>query len=213
MARNDHELATEVLAALLSGRGEAALKQFIRERLGTGEPEGTARALLVAGFANQDDDVRDVLAAYRDAKGFIGDAYKAAKYANDRDRWARYWFAAMCRAEDPTEFWRHSVLFAKIVDGRFAMWGPEYERQSEPIGLFASSIEADVSRRIEKWRLHRSRTLFGAKKPPDVFLPKATGAQVTVEQAKAIAERMASQQVRRVASAWRDEEANGEGLA
>ena len=56
MARNDHELATEVLAAL-SSRGEAVLNEFIRERLDRGEPEGTARALFVAGFSKQHDHI------------------------------------------------------------------------------------------------------------------------------------------------------------
>ena len=175
MARNDHELATEVLAAL-SSRGEAVLNEFIRKRLDRGEPEGTARALLVAGFSNQHDHIRDVLASYRDAKGFIGEAYKAAKYAHDRDGWARYWFEEMCKADGPTEFWRYSVLFAKIVDGRFTIWSSEYERRGEPMALLAPSIDEEVNRRMEKWRKHREKTLFGAKKRPDVFLPERSGA-------------------------------------
>ena len=175
MARNDHELATEVLAAL-SSRGEAVLNEFIRKRLDRGEPEGTARALLVAGFSNQHDHIRDVLASYRDAKGFIGEAYKAAKYAHDRDGWARCWFEEMCKEDGPTEFWRYSVLFTKIVDGRFTIWSSEYERRGEPMALFAPSIDEEVNRRMEKWRKHREKTLFGAKKPADVFLPEWAGA-------------------------------------
>ena len=169
-ARNDHELATEVLAALLN-REESVLRAFVRERLNKGEPEGIARALLVAGFSGQEDLNKEVLGRYRDAKGFIGDAYKAAKYAHDRDEWARHWFERMCNADSPTEFWRYSVLFTKIVDGRFMVWSSEYERRGEPMALFASSIDDEVDRRIEKWRKHREKTLFGAKKPPDVFLP------------------------------------------
>ena len=176
MARNDHELATEVLAAL-SSRGEAVLNEFIRERLDRGEPEGTARALFVAGFSKQHDHIRDVLASYRDAKGFIGEASKAAKYAYDRDGWARHWFEEMCKADGPTEFWRYSVLFTKIVDGRFTIWSSEYERRGEPMTLFAPSIDKEVNRRMEKWRKHREKTLFGAKKPPDVFLPESAGAR------------------------------------
>ncbi len=175
MARNDHELATEVLAAL-SSRGEVVLNEFIREQLDKGEPEGIARALLVAGFSKQHDHIRDVLASCRDAKGFIGEAYKAAKYAQDRDGWARYWFEEMCKADCPTEFWRYSILFTKIVDGRFAIWSSEYEKRGRPIALFGPSIHEEVDRRIEKWRKHREKTLFGAKKPPDVFLPEWAGA-------------------------------------
>ena len=175
MARNDHELATEVLAAL-SSRGEVVLNEFIRERLDRGEPEGIARALLVAGFSNQHDHIRDVLASCRDAKGFIGEAYKAAKYAQDRDGWARYWFEEMCKADCPTEFWRYSILFTKIVDGRFAIWSSEYEKRGRPLALFGPSIDEEVDRRIERWRKHREKTLFGAKKPPDLFLPEWAGA-------------------------------------
>jgi len=170
LARNDHELAMEVLAAL-SSREEAALSEFIRERLDRGEPEGIARALLVAGFSNQEDRNKDVLYCYRDVKGFIGEAYRAAKYALDRDGWARYWFEEMCKADRPTKFWRYSILFTKIVDGRFATWHSEYTRQGEPMRLFWPSIDGEVDRRIEKWRRHRERTLFGGKRPADVFLP------------------------------------------
>ena len=176
LARNDHELATEVLAALLN-REESALRTFIHERLNTGEPESIARALLVAGLSSQQDHNEDVLCCYRDAKGFVGEAYKAAKYAHDRDRWARHWYGEMCKADRPEEFWRYSVLFTKIVDGRFMTWSSEYERTGEPMALFASSMDDEVNRRIKKWREHREKTLFGAKKPPDVFLPGPAGAQ------------------------------------
>ena len=54
MARNDHELATEVLAALLN-REDDVLRAFICERLNKEEPEGIARALLVAGFSGQQE--------------------------------------------------------------------------------------------------------------------------------------------------------------
>ncbi|MYN66275.1 MAG: hypothetical protein F4X11_14790 [Acidobacteria bacterium] len=170
LARNDHELAVEVLAAL-SSREEAALSEFIRERLDREEPEGIARALLVAGFSNQEDRNKDVLYRYREAKGFIGEAYRAAKHALDRDGWARYWFEEMCKADRPTEFWRYSILFTKIVDGRFATWHSEYTRQEEPMRLFWPSLDGEVNRRIEKWRKHREKTLFGGKRPADVFLP------------------------------------------
>ena len=170
LARDDNELATEVLAAL-SSREEAVLSEFVRERLDGGEPEGIARALLVAGFSSQEDRNREVIDHYRDAKGFIGEAYRAARYAHERDEWARYWFGKMCKAHRPTEFWQYAVLFTKIVDGRFTIWGSEYTRQEEPVRLFGPSIDGEVDRRIEKWREHRKKTLFGAKRPPEVFLP------------------------------------------
>ena len=175
LARNDHELATEVLAALLN-REETALGAFISERLNKGEPEGIARALLVAGFSGQQEQNKDVISCHKEVKGFIGEAYKAAKYAHDRDRWTRHWYGQMCRADGPKEFWRYSVLFTKIVDGRFTVWSSDYERRSETMVLFESSIDEEVDRRIEEWRKHREKTLFGATKPADVFLPGRAGA-------------------------------------
>ena len=170
LARDDYELAMEVLAAL-SSREEAALNEFVRERLDQGEPEGIARALLVAGFSSQGDKNRGVIDQYRDAKGFIGTAYSAARYAHVRDEWARYWFEKMCRTSCPAEFWRYAVLFSKIVDGRFTIWGSDYTRQEGPVRLFEPSIAVEVDRRIEKWREHRKKTLFGGKRPSEVFLP------------------------------------------
>ena len=64
------------------------------------------------------------------------------------------------------------MLLAKIVDGRFTVWGSKYERLGEPIELFESSMDEEVDRRIDKWRKHREKKLFGQKKPPDVFLPE-----------------------------------------
>ena len=170
LARDDHELAMEVLAAL-SSREETVLSAFVRERLDGGEPEGIARALLVAGFSSQGGRNREVIDHYRDAMGFIGEAYRAARYAHERDEWTRYWFSKMCEAERSTEFWQYAVLFTKIVDGRFTIWGTKYARQGQPARLFWPSIDGEVNRRIEKWREHRKKTLFGAKRPPDVFLP------------------------------------------
>ena len=82
----------------------------------------------------------------------------------------------MCKTDRPEDFWRYSVLFTKIVDGRFMTWSSGHEWTGEPMRLFASSIDEEVDRRIEKWRKHREKTLFGAKKPPDVFLPGPAGA-------------------------------------
>ena len=174
LARNDHEIATEVLAALTE-RQDSALGEFIRERLDRGEPEGIARGLLVAGFSGQCSERERVLSEYEGAKGFIGEAHKAARYAYERDGWARHWFERMCEADQDGDFWRYSVLFGKIVDGRFALWGGEYERTGEPMRLFEWSVKDEIDRRIRKWEKKRGETLFGARKPPEAFLPGIAG--------------------------------------
>ena len=171
MARNDHEIATEVLAALWN-REEGVVKEFISDSLNRREPEGIARALLVAGLSNQEDENTKIIQSYEDARGFIGEAYKAGKYAYERDGWARYWFGKMCKTDDPAEFWRYSVLFGKVVDGRFMIWSSEYDRVGEAVRRFERSIDTEVDRRMEKWRKYREKTLFGSKRPPETFLPE-----------------------------------------
>jgi len=168
-AANDHELALEVLAALWNGK-EALLKTYTEEQLATGEPARIARALMVAGLSLQNSFNDDVLARYRDTQGFIGDANKAAMYAYQRNIWARHWFKKMCEAKDPHEFWRYSILFTEIVDGRFEVWETSETDRAEPFRMFWPSVRSKVEERFNKWEGHRTKTLFGDDAPSRVFL-------------------------------------------
>ena len=168
-AENDHVISQEVLAAHLNGRQDL-LRHYVRERLERREPAEVAHALMVAGFSDHDPFNDNVLDCYRGTDGFIGDAHEAARYAYDRNTWARHWFERMCHARDGLEFWRFSVLFTKIVDGRHDLWQSEYEIRSEPMRLFWPSVGNKLRNRIRKWADQRKKKLFGQEVPAEIFL-------------------------------------------
>ena len=168
-AENDHVISQEVLAAHLNGRQDL-LRHYVRERLERKEPAEVAHALMVAGFSDHDPFNNEVLDRYRGTDGFIGDVHDAARYAYDRNRWARHWFERMCEAHDAVEFWRFSILFTKIVDGRFDLWQSRYEDRNEPMLLFWSSIRNRLRNRIRKWADQRKKKLFGQEVPAEIFL-------------------------------------------
>ena len=168
-AANDDALSMEVLAAHLSGKKQL-LCQYIERNLNDGEPGAVARALMVAGFSDESVYNGDVLRRHDGTDGFAGEACSAAKYAYDRNRWSRHWFGGMCQANDPQEFWRCSVLFLKIVDGRYDIWGTEYRDQSDFMRLFWPNLRNSLNNRIKKWRSKRESKLFGSESPKDVFL-------------------------------------------
>jgi len=166
---NDHVISQEVLAAHLNGRKDL-LGRYVRENLEKKEPAEVAHALMVAGFSDQDRFNADVLDHYRGTQGFVGDAHDAARYAYDRNRWARHWFERMCHARDGLEFWRFSVLFTQIVDGRYDFWRSEYAIRGEPMRLFWPSVRNKLRNRIGKWEDKRKKKLFGQEAPAEIFL-------------------------------------------
>lgn len=168
-AENDHVISQEVLAAHLNGRQDL-LRHYVREKLERKEPAEVAHALMVAGFSDHDPFNDEVLDRYRGTDGFIGDAHEAARYAYDRNTWARHWYERMCHARDGLEFWRSSVLFTKIVDGRHDLWQSEYKTRSEPMRLFWPSVGNKLRNRIRKWAGQRKKKLFGQEVPAEIFL-------------------------------------------
>ena len=168
-AENDHVISQEVLAAHLNGRQDL-LRRYVRERLERKEPAEVAHALMVAGLSDHDRFNDEVLDHYRGTDGFIGGVHDAARYAYDRNRWARHWFEQMCRAHDGVEFWRFSILFTKIVDGRFDLWQSEYEDRNEPLRSFWPSIRNRLRNRFRKWEDKRKKILFGQEAPAPIFL-------------------------------------------
>ena len=168
-AATDHEIAVEVLAALISGKA-AFVDRYAKSLLQQIEPSGTARALMVYGFGSTSPDGCKILDQYADAQGFIGTAARAARFAYDRDRWARYWFALMCQTHSSDEFWRYSILFLKIVDARFDLWTNDFSRTGLPINSFGPSLESKLTERIKKWAKKREKNLFGITAPNSVFV-------------------------------------------
>lgn len=168
-ANSDHDLSLEVLAALFSGQHEALIA-YIEAKLSKQEPAEVARGIMVAGFSDASEFNDTVLAKHEGCAGLIGDAQKAAKYAYDRNVWARHWFEMMCQTDGREDFWRYSVLFSKIVDGRFDAWRSDYAQRDDPIQLFGFSLDDAVKKRIKRWKTHRNKTLFGLDAPSPVFL-------------------------------------------
>lgn len=168
----DHDLSLEVLAALLNGQQEL-LTAYIGAKLRKEEPAEISRGIMVAGFSDQSEFNDEILKKYEGSAGLIGSAHKAAKYAYERNVWARHWFEMMCQTEENTDFWRYAVLFSKIVDGRFDVWRSNYERKGSPIQLFGPAVNRRLKNRFARWENHRNKKLFGSDAPASIFLKGA----------------------------------------
>jgi hypothetical protein len=170
MAENDEQLSKEVRAALVNEK-QALLERYIGHRLESEEPAQIARALMVTGFSDHTGFNDGVLKHFENAGGFIGKAQDAACYAYDRNKWARNWFERMCETGDPKEFWRCSILFGKIVDGRFSLWPKRpQEEWGEPMRLFRESLRNEIENRMKKWNSVRKKKLFGQDVPDPIFI-------------------------------------------
>ena len=170
-AVNDHQLAQEALAALTAGQTKF-LEEYARKKLESPTPAAIARALMVIGFGADSGISEERLKKYSDANGLIGRAAKSARFAYDRNCWARYWFEKMNTTDSANDFWAHSVLFLKIVDGRFDLWEEQVERTGTGtvMSKFLPSIGTTLENRVEAWKLKREKTLFGEKAPGEVYL-------------------------------------------
>jgi hypothetical protein len=65
-----------------------------------------ARAIIVAGFSNDTLWAIETIDAHKDDLGYLGEAYKAAKFAMDRLRWSKHWAALIRSATTETDLWR-----------------------------------------------------------------------------------------------------------
>lgn len=171
-AESDDELAVEVLAALWNGK-HRLLRTYIDSRLLTGQPAEIARALMVAGLSDYNEFNDGVLGRFQDTPGFIGKAQSAAMHAYKRNAWSEHWLSQMRETHEPEDFWRYSVLFAKIVDGRSDVLQSGRQDHGEPFRMFWPSVESRLEHRCEKWRNERKKKLFGDDAPARDFLSLA----------------------------------------
>lgn len=167
--RTDSDIAREVIAAHLCGKVEM-LQSFTDELLDIGRPYETALALMIAGFCDQSLHADSVLSRFEESKGFIGTAYAAARDSYTRNIWAKNWYVQMQNAQRPQDFWRASVLFMKIVDGRFDIWSEASGTASTIFTAFMPTIEREVAKRAVKAQKAREGKLFGEKAPASVML-------------------------------------------
>jgi len=167
--RTDSDIAREVIAAHLCGKVEM-LQSYTDELLAIGRPYETALALMIAGFCDESLHADSVLSRFQDSKGFIGAAYAAAHDSYVRNVWAKTWYAQMQNAQRPEDFWSASVLFTKIVDGRFDIWSEASKTPSTIFTAFMPTIEREVDNRAAKTQKAREGKLFGKKAPASVML-------------------------------------------
>lgn len=172
-ASNDHDLSIEVIAALLNGQREL-LTDYTKEKLHKEEPSEISRAIMVAGFSDQCEFNDEIIKRYEGSAGLIGSAQKAAKYAYERNAWARHWYEMMCQTEDNTDFWCYAVLFSKIVDGRFDIWHSNYAQKGSLIKSFRHAVldKGMLKNRFVKWEDERKKQLYGSDAPTPIFLEK-----------------------------------------
>jgi len=168
-AVNDHELFVEVLAALLNGKKEI-LDAYIESKFRRKEPSEIARGIMVAGLSDSSEFNDEALKRFEGGAGLVGDALKAAKYAYNRNVWARHWYDRMCRTDDNSEFWCCSVLFLRIVDARFEFWGSTFQQKGASAQLFGPSVEDALRNRYRRWENNRKKKLFGADAPTPIFI-------------------------------------------
>ena len=168
-ASNDYLLSNETLAAHLKGKQDV-LRQYVESKLTREEPTATARALMVVGFSDRSTFDEGILSDHKEADGFVSSVCKAASYAFDRNVWARHWFGEMCHTSDVLEFWRYSVLFLKVVDGRYDSWCSEYADRNDPMCRFFPNLHDSLNNRVNKWRGRREFKLYGGDRPEPVYL-------------------------------------------
>ena len=165
----DHDLSLEVLAALLNGQ-QQLLTTYIEAKLRKNEPAEVSRGIMAAGFSDQSKFNDEIFKKYEGSAGLIGSAQKAAKYAYERNVWARHWFEMMCQTDENTDFWRYAVLFSKIVDGRFAVWRSQYPKKGRSIQSFGPAVYGRLKNRFARWENYRKKKLFGSGAPASIFL-------------------------------------------
>ena len=167
-ATNDRELFEQVLAAHLGGK-KKVLEEYMRGKIDLDEPAAIARSIMIAGYSDCSAFNEHVLERFEGCHGFIGAAYKSAKYAYERNLWARHWYLQMCNADREEDFWRFSVLFIKVVDGRYDYWVREYSDKNEPSSRFLRGVINGIKRRTNKWNNARAKNLFGGDIPRGIF--------------------------------------------
>lgn len=170
-ASSDRDLSQEVLAALENCK-DGLIQAYADEKLESDVPLDIARGLTVLGFTDSSEQATATLQRFATTKGFIGEAFEAAWESYQHNQWARHWFEQMAATDDAEAFWRASVLFLKVVDGRVSIWARTIER-SEFSQRFGPLLRSGMTNRIEKWIPKREKTLCGAKVPGDVFTSPA----------------------------------------
>jgi len=76
----------------------------------------------------------------------------------------------MLNAQRQEDFWSASILFMKIVDGRFDLWSEGSIAPTAIFTAFMPTISLEISNRAMKVQKKRQKKLFGEKVPSSVIL-------------------------------------------
>ncbi len=169
--QNDHQIAIEVSAALYAGKAEI-LDAYVYSRLRSSLPVDVARAIMVVGFSDSERLASEVVRMHENHKGLLGEAAKACRFAMDRHRWTKHWFQKMQTAQSPADFWLASVLFLKIVDGRFNALHRQTPLGSTTFNQWWWSVDRQIQNRLKSWINKREKKLFGSDVPSPIYLSR-----------------------------------------
>jgi hypothetical protein len=167
-ATNNEELAKEVFAALW-GLNDDLLIDYIENRLTSSLPVLKARAIYVAGLMPQNPVSDRILSTYAGVPGLIGETQAAANKVYKKAAWATHWLSQMRRAESPEDFWRASVLFLEVTDGREETLRPVKET-SIIYRQHWASVQRQFDNRFKQIRDKRKKKLFDNNAPLRQFL-------------------------------------------
>lgn len=161
-ALSDSDIETLVFAAESSGHS-TWLRQWVDREVSSVVPGQIARALTVAGLCDETTGMSSLLT--RDwGTGFLGQVAERARYAYDRNRWARSWAAQVSKATDPADFWRWGELTVGIADVRAFHWfDPNLDIPM--MQRFGSELFKRVQKAAENRTKKRRDKLFGLKNP------------------------------------------------
>jgi len=163
-AMTDAELQTLVFAAEATGHADW-LDAWTDREASSGNMGRIARALTVEGF--RDAPSPSSILLDRDwGDGFLGQAAKGARYAYERNVWAKFWADQVMNTNDPVDFWRFGVLVDGIADIRLFHWF-DHEADTSMMRLFGSELFRRLKKASEKRTKKREKTLFSLEKPED----------------------------------------------
>ncbi|WP_291776779.1 hypothetical protein [Luteibacter sp.] len=169
LAKNDHELFLEAVAAEAEG-ASAVLLELVDELLSDMHPSHQARGLMLLGFMDTAGSSKSRIDAWSESHGLPGQAHRAALRAWQRNKWAHHWFTKMVSADTDEEAWCHQVLFLECVDARIEHWGHGFAGGASKHHRLTGGLENTIKNRISQQKERRMSNLFGSPAPRDEFL-------------------------------------------
>ncbi|MGF6398341.1 hypothetical protein ABH905_002007 [Pseudomonas frederiksbergensis] len=161
-AATDADLEALVFAAEAAGHARW-LFNWIQREVESGIPGRVARALMVEGLRN-DETGSSPLLARNWGPGFLGQVAEHARFAYNRNTWAKTWSIQAVSSSAPLDFWRWGELTTDIADIRAFHWF-DPNLNTPMIQRFGSELFKRIRKSAEERTKKRKDTLFGLKKP------------------------------------------------